>query len=199
MEHLQYIQDSSTLTNTSNAMHCRDRQRYENVSFTKSLLVIFMTLMLILPQTFASDPCTTADFPKLFGSLNADNNFLQIDAHLEKNAICAVGDTRDNQFTGISTASFNPIIVCYQGFPNYPYKWGKWADVASVSFAGIQFSGNGELLIVHSVLSGDSIVAVFDSDHGTLMKARKFPDSDCFNKYTRNMLIDNDGYAYISK
>lgn len=98
-------QRTSSWTNTSKVkeklmislemMHSTERQRVKKVSFTKSMVAILMPSMVIFPQTLTIDPCNTADFPKLFGSNNNDNNFLQIDAHLDKNAICAAGNTKD--------------------------------------------------------------------------------------------------------
>jgi hypothetical protein len=114
--------------------------------------------------------------------------------------LAMVGETRDSTLTGLLSGYRPFIAVTSVAIPDY-YYWAKVLSLkTSSSFAGVQFSTDGTLLIAHSE-SASNFIVVFDVATGAVKSARSYLSGGYYNynNLIKSMVISSgpSSMAYV--
>ncbi len=126
---------------------------------------MFLLLIASLPSIKATTTCNS--FPKIFGGSSGHSFLYQIDVY--NDYLAMGGYTNDNSITGVTTTNYIPYVALQSISTGGKFYWAKALSLKTGNWiAGVQFSTDGALLIVHSS-SASSFIVVFNVSSGSIL------------------------------
>jgi len=138
----------------------------------------------------AQPPPACNSFPKIFGGNDGDSYLFQVDVF--NDYLAMGGGTNDITLTG--TFGYFPYVVMHSISTGGKIYWAKaFTSKTDSSIGGAQFSTDGALLIVHSYLSINSFIVVFNVSSGSVLSARSYSSGGYYNynNLVKSMLVSS--------